>query len=47
MIKRIYRKILYNNNDEKEMKALMGLELAHNGKRQDFLSAATLSTDDT
>ena len=29
-------KILYNKNDEKEMKALVGFEPAHYGKRMDF-----------
>ena len=38
-------KILYNKNDEKEMKALMGFEPAHNGKRMDLLLAATLPTE--
>ena len=35
-------KILYNDNDEKEMKAMMGFEPAHNGKRMDFLLMPTL-----
>ena len=38
-------KILYNKNDEKEMKTLMGFKPAHNGKRMDFLLAATLPTE--
>ena len=37
-------KILCNENDEKEMKALLGIEPAHNGKRMAFL-AATLPTE--
>ena len=36
-------KSLYSENDEKEIKALMGFEPAHNGKIKDFLLAATLS----
>ena len=36
-------KILYIKNDEKEMKALVGFERAHNGKGVDFLLAATLT----
>ena len=35
-------KISYNDNDEKEMKALMGFEPAHNRKRMDFLLMTTL-----
>ena len=35
--------ILYNKNDEKEMKALMGFEPAHSGKRI-FFSAGDFST---
>ena len=38
-------KIVYNKNDEKEIKSLMGFEFAHKGKRIDFLLAATLSTE--
>ena len=30
-------KIVYNKNDEKEMKALIGFEPAHDGKRIDLL----------
>ena len=37
-------KILHNQNYENEMKALMGIEPVHNGKRLDFLLAATFST---
>ena len=37
--------LYYNKNDEKEMKALIGFEPAHNGKRMDFLLAATLPTE--
>ena len=33
--------ILYNKNDKKEMKALIGFEPVHNGKRMDLLLAAT------
>ena len=36
-------KILYNQNDEKKMKAFMRFEPAHNGKRIDYLLAGTLS----
>ena len=36
-------KIVYNRNEEKEMKALMGFEPAHNGKSA-FLLAATRPT---
>ena len=32
----IHMKILYNTNDEKEMKAMMGFEPAHNGKNNEF-----------
>ena len=28
--------ILYNKNDEKEMNALVGFDLAHNEKRMDY-----------
>ena len=35
----------YNENDEKEMKALTGFEPVHNGKRMDCLLAATLPTE--
>ena len=38
-------KIVYNKNDEKEIKSLMGFEFAQKGKRIDFLLAATLSTE--
>ena len=38
-------KIVYNKNDEKEIKALMGLEPGHNGKRMDLLLVATLPTE--
>ena len=34
---RIHMKILYNKNDEKEMKASLGLEPAHNRKKNAFL----------
>ena len=38
-------KIYYYKNDEKEMKALIGFEPAYNGKRMDFLLAATLPNE--
>ena len=39
-------KIEYNKNDEKKvMKALMGIEPAHNGNRMDLLLVATLPTE--
>ena len=38
-------KTFYNENDEKEVKALMGFQVAHIGKRMDFLLAATLPTE--
>ena len=43
MIKGYIWKYYTIKNDEKEMKALMRFEPAHNGKRMDFLLAATLS----
>ena len=36
-VKRIHVKVLYNKNDVKEIKALMGIKPAHNGKRVDYL----------
>ena len=36
--------IVYNKNDEKEMNALVGFELAHNGKRMDFTMAKNSQT---
>ena len=41
----VHMKILYNKNDEKEMKALMGFQPMINGKRMDFLMATTLPTE--
>ena len=38
-------KILYNTNDEKEMKTLMRFKLAHNGNRMEILLAVTLPTE--
>ena len=38
-------KILYNKNEEKEMKALIGFGPAHNDKRMKFLLVATLPTE--
>ena len=38
-------KIVYTKNDDKEMKALMGFEPAHNGNIRDLLLAATLTTE--
>ena len=38
-------KILYNKNDEKDLKPLMVFEPAINGKRMDFLLAATLPNE--
>ena len=38
-------KILYNKIDVKNMKASMGFKPAHNGKRMDFLLAATPLTE--
>ena len=37
-------KILYNYNDEKEMKVFMGFELARNGKRMDFFADGDSTT---
>ena len=37
--------LLYNKNDEKEMKALMGFEPARNEKRMDLLLAVTQATE--
>ena len=44
MIK-IHMKLLYNKNDEKEMKALMGFVPAPIGKIMDFLLVANLPTE--
>ena len=38
-------KTLHIKNDEKEMKALMGFEPAHNGKRMDELMVAIVPTE--
>ena len=38
-------KILNNKNDTQEMKAMMGFEPAHSGKRIFFLLATTLPTE--
>ena len=38
-------KIVYNKNDEKQMKALVGYKPAHNGNRMDLLLVATLFTE--
>ena len=37
-------KIVFNKNDEEKIKALMGFEPAHNGKRMDFLLVETIHT---